>query len=292
MRFRKKERSVLIIGGSRFIGPRIIDQLLLKDCSVTVFNRGILTHVYPSGVLFVRGDRQQGFPFKEKFDAVVDMCAYSGSDSKRALRDLRFDFFVHMGTAAAYCKSDIFPLSEDSSLGDWPLWGTYNRGKVECEKVLKKGGVRFAVVRPVYVLGAGSHSNRERFIYQKIKNGEPLILPGDGNALVQYVFVEEVVETVSRILETRTAGPVNCAGNDYITLTGLVWQMAGLVGKKPIIRFNLAADGVNHNPEEFPFANEHLIVTNERARSLGVRFMPLLDGLRRDYEGYYKKMRE
>lgn len=288
MRSQKKQGSVLVIGGSRFIGPRIIDRLLASGFSVTVFNRGMVTDVYPSGVLFVRGDRRKGFPFKEKFDAVIDMCAYGREDSKRALHDLRFNFFIHMGTAAAYRKPNVFPVGENSPLGDWPLWGAYNRGKVECEKIFEESGISFAVVRPVYVLGAGSGLNREHFIYQKVKNKEPLTLPGDGKALVQYVFVEEVAETVLRILDRKITGPVNCAGNDSITLIGLVEQMASFVGRKPIIRFNPAADGANHNQEEFPFANEHLLVTNERARGFGVRFMSLREGLQRDYEGYYK----
>jgi len=285
-----KNKSVLIIGGSRFIGPRIIDRLLDKKFAVTVFNRGNVKNSYPPGVMFVRGDRKKGFPFKNSFDLVIDMCAYRGEDTKIALRELRFNFFIHMGTAAAYRKSEIFPLYEESPLGDWPVWGEYNQGKVACEEVLKKSGMLYAAVRPVYVLGARNHLNRERFIYQSIKNNKQLILPGDGRALTQYVFADEVADAVLRLVETRTEGPINCAGDDYITLVGLVKVMAGLLGKEPIIRFNHAADGENHDEEEFPFANEHFIVSNERAKKIGIKFVSLQEGLMRDYEDYYKKV--
>lgn len=280
--------SALIIGGSRFIGPRIVEKLLGHGYAVTVFNRGNIASTYPAGVSFVRGDRARGFPFKERFDVVIDMCAYSGEDTLRAIHDLRFNFFVHMGTAAAYRKSSVFPLREDSPLGDWPVWGEYNRGKVACERALEESNMPFAAVRPVYVLGAKSHLNRERFIYRKIKSGDPLVLPGDGMALTQYVFVDEVAEVVLRLAETKMTGAINCAGDDYITLIGLAQEMAKVVGKNAVIHFNPDADGERHNHEEFPFANEHFIVANERAKGLGVRFMSLREGLRRDYEDYYR----
>ncbi len=78
------------------------------------------------------------FPISEKFDVVIDMCAYWEEHTQRAIEDLNFDFFIHMSSAASYKKSQSFPLTEESPLGDWPLWGEYNEGKVECENVLAR----------------------------------------------------------------------------------------------------------------------------------------------------------
>jgi nucleoside-diphosphate-sugar epimerase len=283
--------KILIIGGSRFIGPRLIEELKKKHHSVTVFNRGNIKKEYGQGIIYVRGDRDVGFTaIKNKFDVVIDTCAYNGRQTKKALDQLKFDHFINIGTAASYKKTDIFPLTEESSLGEWPLWGDYNRGKIECEEILKRSGIKYASVRPVYILGPNNHVNREQFIYSHLKKKEPLILPGNGQGLIQFVFVYDVVNLLLYLAEKRKSGIFNCCGDEAITLRGIVKVMAEITGVKPVLEFNLKADGEKFNPEEFPFANENFFCSNKKLKDLGIEFTPLLQGLKNDYRQYYKKV--
>ncbi|KKU52792.1 MAG: hypothetical protein A3A28_04340 [Candidatus Sungbacteria bacterium RIFCSPLOWO2_01_FULL_47_32] len=280
--------KILFIGGSRFVGPLVIEELLERGHEVTVFNRGLLRQSYPKEVTFVKGNRNRGFPFKERFDSVIDTCAYREKQTERVIRELKFDFLVHISTAAVYKKTETFPLIEESPLGDWPVWGDYNKGKVECEKTLAVSGLPYATIRPVYILGPKNYLARESFIYSKIKNGLPTILPGNGRALIQFIFADEVAETIVLIAENKNEGAFNIAGNDTITLKGLVEEMSKIVGKEPIIKYNLSADSEKFNEVEFPFANENFAVSNEKIKRLGIKFVPLLEGLRRDYKNYYR----
>lgn len=270
------------------MGPILVKLLLKRGHSLTVFNRGRLQSEYPGGARFVKGDRNKGFNLKERFGAVADMCAYNGAQTETALRELHFDFFLHFSTAAVYKKTEIFPLTEESPLGSWPVWGDYNKGKVECEKILEKSGIKYAALRPVYILGPKNYVDRERFIYSRIKNNQPLVLPGNGKAKVQFVFASEVAEAMAAIAEKRLVGAFNCAGDETITLIDLVKMMGKIVGKEPILRFNPFADGKNHDSSEFPFANEDMICDNSKIKMLGLKFRPLLSGLKKDYENYYK----
>ncbi|MDO8574951.1 MAG: NAD-dependent epimerase/dehydratase family protein [bacterium] len=296
--------KILLIGGSQFVGPYLVKLLLNHGYNLTIFNRGLLRSEYPTGTRFVKGDRNGGFNLKERFDAVIDMCAYSGAQTENALRQLRFDFFLHFSTAAVYKKTiplrgisrreKIFPFTEESPLGDWQLWGDYNKGKVECEKILEKSGVKYASLRPVYILGPKNYCDREHFIYSRIRNNRPLVLPGDGKAIVQFVFAEEVAESIALIIEKHAVGTFkgafNCAGDETITLIDLVKMMGKVVGREPILRFNPSADGENFNETEFPFANENVVISNNKIKELGVKFTPLLRGLKKDYESYYKNI--
>ncbi|MFH1785797.1 MAG: NAD-dependent epimerase/dehydratase family protein [Candidatus Micrarchaeota archaeon] len=280
--------DILIIGGSRFVGPFLVKLLVEKKHNVTLFNRGLIQSDYDQ-VLFIKGDRNGGFQIDQKFQVVIDMCAYDGMQTKTALTQLDFDFFIHFGTAAAYRKSN-FILTEESPLGDWPLWGEYNRGKVECENVLAAGNINFASIRPVYILGPKNYSDREHFIYNKIRSSEPLILPGDGNATVQFVFANDVANCMALLAEKRAKGCFNCVGDEKITLRNLVNGMGKIVGKKPILKFNPDNDGENFDRSEFPFANENFICSNAKFKSFGVNFTPLFKGLKEDYENYYSKL--
>lgn len=283
-----KKQNILIIGGSRFVGPYLAELLLNRGHGLTIFNRGLLKPEYPTEMRFVKGDRNKEFNLKECFDAVIDMCAYSGAQTENALRQLRFDFFLHFSTAAVYKKTEIFPLTEESPLGDWPVWGNYNKGKVKCEKTLAASGLPYAIIRPVYILGPKNYCDREHFIYSKIKNGEPLILPGDGQAKVQFVFAKEVAKAIVLIVEKRAIDAFNCAGDETVTLIDLVKVMGKIAGREPILRFNSLTDGEKFNVAEFPFPNENFIVSNEKIKILGIKFIPLFDGLKKDFKNYYQ----
>ncbi len=282
--------DILIIGGSRFIGPRLIDALIANGHAITVFNRGTHKVDYPKEVTHIKGDRDSGFSVEGHFDAVIDTCAYGGEQTERALGELDFDFFVNVGTAASYAKSEVFPLTENSPLGQWPVWGAYNEGKVACERVLEKSGVEYATLRPVYILGANNYVERERFIYGKLKRHERIVLPGNGNAVVQFVFVQDVVRSLALLAEKKIKGAYNCAGDGAITLNGLVHEMAKTVGVTPLVQYNPNTDGAQFNENEFPFANENFFCSNQKLKEHGIAFTPLHKGLKADYEEYYKNV--
>lgn len=280
--------KILIIGGSRFVGPHLLKLLSDHGHEITVFNRGAIDIQYPDGVTFVKGEREKGFGLTQKFDAVIDTCAYVGSQTKGALEELKFDYFLNFGTVASYKKTEIFPLTEDSPIGDWPSFGDYNKGKVECENILKTSGVVYGTFRPAYILGPKNYCDRENFIYSRIKRNKKLVLPGNGLGLAQFVFVDEVARAITMLVEKRATGAYNIAGDQAITLIGLVEEMAKIVGKKPQVTYSPNATGLNFKEEEFPFDNENLIVTNTKIKALGMTFLPLVDGLARDYNNYYQ----
>lgn len=280
--------DIFIIGGSRFVGPLLIEELLKNGHSITVFNRGQIKDTYEEGIVFVQGDREKGFNVKQHFDVVIDMCAYTGEQTKAALDQLSCDFFINFGSAASYKKTGIFPLTEESLIGEWPVWGDYNKGKVECEEVLQKSDIKFASIRPVYLLGPHNYCDRENFIYSHIKHGQDILIPGNGEAVIQFAFSRDIVKIITMLAEKQLQGAFNCAGDTLITLNGLVEYMGQLVGRDVQVKYNHLTDGDNFNEEEFPFANANFICSNEKLKRLGISFTPLLEGLKEDYFSYYK----
>lgn len=87
----------------------------------------------------------------------------------------------------------------------------------------------------------------------------------------------------------KLTGAFNCAGDETITLTGLVKEMGKIAGRKAIIKLNPKTDRENFNEAEFPFANETFMCSNEKIKSAGMTFTPLLRGLTDDYKNYYEK---
>ena len=115
-----------------------------------------------------------------------------------------------------------------------------------------------------------------------------MTLPGNGQALAQFVFAKDVAESIALLAEKKIKGAFNCSGDEAITLLGIVKEMANIVGVQPKIKYNWDSDGDKFNEAEFPFANENFFCNNEKLKKLGVKFTPLLKGLKEDYESYYK----
>lgn len=154
--------------------------------------------------------------------------------------------------------------------------------------VLRGSRIKYATIRPVYILGKANYIDREHFIYSRILRRSPLVLPGDGKAKVQFVFAEDVADSIVLLTERKSEGAYNCAGDDVVSLVELADMMGKILSVKPIIKFNPATDGANFNEEEFPFANETFICSNNKLKKLGIVFTPLEKGLREDYDNYYK----
>lgn len=282
--------DILIIGGTRFIGPVLVEDLLKRGHRVSLFNRGNNPRVFSKPVTEYRGDREQGFEIHKKFDAIIDLCAYDGKQSERALTELQCDYFLHISTAAAYATPSVFPLREEYPIGLWPQWGTYNVNKVQAEKAVLNSTVPHAILRPVFILGKHNHPNREQFLYSRLKSQVPICIPGNGEAVVQFVFVQDVARALTILVENTITGIFNCSGDEAVTLNTLVTAMAKIVGISPSITYNQSADKENFIETEFPFSNTNFFCDSSKLKALGVSFTPFFDGLKHDYETYYKNL--
>jgi UDP-glucose 4-epimerase len=282
--------KILVIGGSRFVGPYLLDLLTRDGSDLTIFNRGNFSVTYPNAK-FVQGDRSQGFSsiHDQHFDIVYDTCAYNGADTQKVLDEIDFDFLVHFGTMASYAETHLFPIKESSPIGIWPTMGDYGRGKAECEDVLSKSGKAYATLRPTYILGPNNYCDRENFIYKKIVNNQTIHLPGNGVALNQFVFAHEVANCLFQLGKNRLSGAYNCAGDEYISLLDLVKSMAKIVGKEAVIEFDMTHDGSNLDESLFPFSNENFIIDNSLVKkTLNITFATLLPTLEKDWKEYYQ----
>lgn len=282
--------KILIIGGSRFVGPYLVDLVSKDSVDLTIFNRGNFTTEYPN-TKHIKGDRNEGFSTLkgEHFDVVYDTCAYNGIQTKTLIDEVSFDFLVHFGTMASYAEPLTFPVKEDSPIGIWPTMGDYGKGKAECEEVLAISDKKYASLRPTYVLGPNNYCDRENFIYNKLVKGEVIQIPGRGNCLNQFVFANEVANCLYLLGKNKIKGTYNCAGDESISLYNLVQQMAIISGTKANIEYDMEHDGMDLDETRFPFSNENFLIDNQLIKNkLNITFETLLPRLKKDWEDYYK----
>ena len=85
---------ILIIGGTRFIGPRVAEQLLAGGHEVTLFHRGQTATAFPGPVNQMYGDRRDLPSFTSQFksraaDVVLDMICYNQREAFDLIQTFR-----------------------------------------------------------------------------------------------------------------------------------------------------------------------------------------------------------
>ena len=141
--------NILVIGGNRFVGKKLVKRLLNESHDVTVINR---SGSGPDGSKKIKFDRNvlssiQSVDF-EKFDCIVDMCLFKPAQFyliKNSIpKDVNY-IFVSSG-AVDYIDTNSF--------------GDYAVEKMGVEKALSETDLNYKIVRPSYIVGMGNHRPR------------------------------------------------------------------------------------------------------------------------------------
>jgi nucleoside-diphosphate-sugar epimerase len=273
--------KILIIGGTGFISSSITVKLLEKGHLVTVLTRGKTTaRVTHPDIKYLYGDRDNADTLRtaaaERFDAVYDMIAYTPEQSETAVKIFRGNTgrFIHCSTISVYMISNdiTIPITEDQDKA--PVMEYYSRNpfgmdyginKRKCEEILWKhyDPKKFPVsmVRPTFVSGPGDSAKRDYFWIERILDGKPLLVPGDGNYKFQQIYIDDCTEIFCRLIndEISVGEAYNAAAEETFTLNEYLHRLALLLGKHIDIihidqtKFDKLDISSSHKGDVFPF---------------------------------------
>ena len=234
----------LVLGGTRFVGLRLVQLLHSQGHTVTVLNRGQTQAMLPEGVIRIRADRSDPDQVSavlngQRFDAVFDISGYKPSELQPVIDalDSNVGSYVFCSSVAVYPTSDIAPVLEDHPLNRSPEAGEYSRDKVRCEdmllEALKRQGFPVTIIRPPYVYGPYDHIQRRLFsIFARLTQGRVAIVPGDGLALTHSVHVDDLATAFASVPD-RAQAPgqaYNVTGPEAITANGYISAIAAIIG--------------------------------------------------------------
>lgn len=215
--------NVLVIGGTSFFGKDIVDIALNRGHRVTVFSRGNQRPDFWDKVEHILGDRSDQSDFEAKlkgqeYDAVIDNVAYSRNHVESALKAMwgNIGRYVLTSSVAVYFNIPRFRLpvretdvdfcaTEDPQPGIGSL-STYAAGKIGAEKALcEQTSVEYTIIRPPLVMGPEDGVNRIQFYYQRILDGEPLILANGGVQALQPIYRRDLALSYLLAIESPSA---------------------------------------------------------------------------------------
>jgi len=231
--------SAFVIGGTRFIGRHLVEELLAHDYDVTICNRG--NHENPFAdddrVTRVEADRTDDAELasaarESEYDAVFDVVAYYPRDVRTATRVFDdADAYVYVSSGSAYGREEL-PKREGALQGRdeaTPLESctdeeavdesheTYGARKAEGDRAVfaaaEERGVRAMSVRPCIVYGPDDYTERLDFWIDRVAESDRVVVPGDGTNVWHRAYVEDVASALRVVAEEGDAGEAYNVGD-------------------------------------------------------------------------------
>ncbi|MFF3936820.1 NAD-dependent epimerase/dehydratase family protein [Streptomyces phaeofaciens] len=236
-----KPREVLVIGGNRYFGKRLITRLLAAGDRVTVLNRG--SSAPPPGAVHLVADRDDETSLRSAlgsrtFDVVVDQVCYTPRQAavarrvftgrtRRYVMTSTVEVYEYEDSLAPVRETDVDPLGVAVDLGlPWHeaefLDAHYGEGKRQAEAVFAaEPAFPYVAVRVAHVLGGDDDfTGRLEHYASRIRSGEPIAVPAV-NRPATYIHVEEIADFLFWTAGRTFTGPVNAASHGRLTTQDL-----------------------------------------------------------------------
>ena len=255
--------QILVIGGTGFIGPPLIRQLVAAGHQVTALHRGRSVASLPAEVKIMRGNRHEVKSIAADFkrlapDVVIDLICYTEAEATGLMQ--AFSGFA--GRVVVVSSQDVYqaygnltglehhapattPLTEDAPLREsrypyrqfarWQDERNYHYDKILAEQaVMSDAGLPGTVLRMPCVYGPRDHKHRTFEYLKRMADGRGTILLGERRAAWRWTrgYVENVAQAIAlAATDERAAGRVYNVG-DPDALSELEWarQIADAAG--------------------------------------------------------------
>lgn len=251
--------SILVLGGTGFLGPHQIEYAVARGHKVTMFNRGSNPGMFGDTVEELTGNRDSkldsglsSLQGERTWDVVIDNSGYIPRhvrDSAELLKD-RCGRYIYISTVAVYdfnSGSVVFP--EDAKLADLAdpsveevTGETYGPLKAESDRVARAIlGDKCTVVRPTYVVGPGDHTDRFTYWVERVHRGGDVLPPSGPAREAQWVDARDLCPWVITLAENGTPGIFNAAGPaSAVDNAGLMWGLRAQTAEP--VRFHWPSD--------------------------------------------------
>lgn len=243
----------LVLGGSVFVGRRLVELLAERGDEVAVLNRGRTPAVLPSRVRHLMADRTDPAQLRaalglEEWDAVYDVSGFvmaaGGSDVEGLLGHLdgRIGGYVFVSSIMAYDQDllGLLPWSEDLATNPTGP-STYGGFKALAERaVLERHaatGFPGSVCRPAAIYGPGNNIyDMETPMFLRLEQGRPILVPHSGLVAGSYGHVDDLCTAMLTMAASpEAAGEIFNISAEGVTSRRYVETLAAVVGAEPDI---------------------------------------------------------
>lgn len=290
---------ILIIGGTRFVGRHLVEELTGRGHHLTLFNRGT-NNIFPQLKTIV-GDRNRQSDLdqatSENWDVVIDTCAYFPRQVRMLRSVLRSGAqYVLISSISVYRSQEIPGQNENAELismsEDTPeqiTEETYGGFKVLCEKAAEEVSTAPLIIRPGLIVGP--HDSTDRFTYwpYRILHGKKVLVPDCPRAPLQFIDARDLAVFVVDSIEKGSKGAFNLVNSPgefcFQDLIAACYQVTGSKAAQIMVSEDfLLGRGVGPW-SDLPFwspgpSSNFMLISNVKARNDGLKTRALAETVR------------
>ena len=297
----------LVLGGSTFVGRRLVLWLAGQGHEISVLNRGRTPSALPPGVGRLTADRTDAGSMRSalagtEWDAIFDVSGFvmvAGGSSLADLLELfdgRTAAYVFVSSVMAYQPSPLMPWTEDQPACTEPAtsYGGFKAyAEAEIRKRHERTGFPASIARPAAIYGPDNNIlDMEAAMFLRLRRKLPVLVPHGGLVTGNYGHVDDLCALLIAMAQSpqTVSGEVVNATGQAITTAGYVRALAEIVGVEPDIRL-LPDQMLGQQPGPL-FGHlfgvrHHAVLSTDKARRLGLPAeRGFVEGHRQTYEWF------
>lgn len=206
--------KILVIGGTRFFGIHMVEEILKAGHEVTIATRGIAKDSYGERVGRIILERT------------------NEESMKNALKDKHFDVNKK---EVVWCDRMAFPYDEIKRQAEYALWQTYS-------------DKNWIAVRYPFAIGKDDYTKRLQFYVEHTMKSIPMHID---NLDYQMGFIrsDEAGKFIAFLVDKDFSGAINGSSEGTISLREIITYVEQKTGTKAVIDKNGDAAPYNGEPE-------------------------------------------
>lgn len=276
-------KSALILGGTQFVGKRLVQLLVNEGVEVTIATRGLTPDSFGNQVTRLIMNREdaesmdQAFKDKE-WNVVFDQTCYSSQEASDSLKALngKVKKYIFTSSQAVYdfgtnCTEESFNPMEFQpvlkSRRQYIGYVGYQEAKRAAEAILfQNADFPVTAVRFPIIIGKDDYTNRLNFHVEHVKEGKAMFIEHPN---FRYSFIDsgEAASFLLSMAKSDYHGPINPGSKEDISMIELIGLMEDLIETKAILN----EDG-DPSPYNLPGSWS---VNTSLAQSMGFSFTSL-----------------
>lgn len=295
--------KILVLGGTSFVGPAIVEQAIEAGHEVSLFNRGITRpHLFPQ-LEKLRGDRRLGLKGlaalgkDRQWDAVIDVWPADSNmvtESAKLLAD-RTNYYFFVSSIGVYRSYQDPGMDENSPLRltDEGYGGEKSRSEKVVAEVFPNA---HGIARCHSIFGPRDPGSTLHYWLRTCAQNDQVIAPAPGDDPVQFIDVRDLARWILDSVTVSRNGVYNIAGTpvEMRQLLEACQQVTGstadLVWVDPEFLLSNEVGIFTELPLWIPVANDpepgFFQISTEKAVADGLLVRPLNDTLAAAWRWY------
>lgn len=262
---RDDNKKILVMGGTRFFGRRLVQLLVDKGHDVTVATRGNTDAGFGDAVRYLTLDRFDKSSLaqigQQEWDVVYDQICFAPTDAAEAIDSLtgKVGRYIFTSTMAVYDQNYHPDMTEDEfDPATYPIQMgrsdkfAYGEGKRLAEAVFfQQASFPVAAVRFPIVFGPDDYTKRLHTPVQAVQQGDTIQMQKDDHHMC-FVSSAEAADFLAWLAYQTVAGPFNACSNGVISSHTLIEHIEEATGQTAVVEYtdqqsNLSITNLAHS---------------------------------------------